>query len=352
MNKNGMKIVWAVAFAAFAFISCYATAESLHLLLPTWPRFIFWIVTIGFFVLASAGSMWIVTSFTDHSKDNRGGLLVGGIITVLLFWACFSFPTNTHTFFYRNVVESTVDSDITTTSNYLSHVSENQMSLLQIEKKINELENKVEVLLGELTSEIMNEVNPGFGKKSQEILAKFAPLFGVAKVEPLSYKSTSKKERERLCDQYRDKIYALKEARKYALVNSIVKPNPETEKEVKASKSELSNISKAVDNGELSLSNPKDVLIVNKGLNKAYNIIKNNKDNVNFNSEEEEMYYTIDNPVTKVARLLSVIDVWKDYIQGKYKGRGFIVWIIASLLVDLGAFLFFNLAFKKEDRLY
>ena len=47
--------------------------------------------------------------------------------------------------------------------------------------------------------------------------------------------------------------------------------------------------------------------------------------------------------------MLSVIDVWKDYLMGKYEGRGFIFWIVISLLVDVAAFIFFDLAFKKND---
>ena len=46
---------------------------------------------------------------------------------------------------------------------------------------------------------------------------------------------------------------------------------------------------------------------------------------------------------------MSVFDVWKDFFRGLYKGHGFVFWILISILVDIAAFIFFDLAFKKED---
>ena len=58
MNENKfLKIFCILAFFAFAAVSCWATAESLHLLLSTWPIAMCWIVTIGFFFIASWGKM-------------------------------------------------------------------------------------------------------------------------------------------------------------------------------------------------------------------------------------------------------------------------------------------------------
>lgn len=47
--------------------------------------------------------------------------------------------------------------------------------------------------------------------------------------------------------------------------------------------------------------------------------------------------------------MLSVIDVWKDYFAGKFKGRGFLFWIVISILIDVAAFIFFDIAFKKRE---
>ena len=47
--------------------------------------------------------------------------------------------------------------------------------------------------------------------------------------------------------------------------------------------------------------------------------------------------------------MISVIDVWGDYLTGAYAGYGFVFWIIISILVDVAAFIFFDLAFKKRE---
>jgi hypothetical protein len=47
--------------------------------------------------------------------------------------------------------------------------------------------------------------------------------------------------------------------------------------------------------------------------------------------------------------LLSVYDVWVDFLTGKQGGLAFVFWIIISILVDVAAFIFFDIAFKKRD---
>ena len=59
--------------------------------------------------------------------------------------------------------------------------------------------------------------------------------------------------------------------------------------------------------------------------------------------------YTAQNLVTRIKRLLSVFDVWADFVKGRYAGVGFIFWVIISILVDLGAFILFDIAFAKRD---
>ena len=55
------------------------------------------------------------------------------------------------------------------------------------------------------------------------------------------------------------------------------------------------------------------------------------------------------NYMTKNDAMISVFDVWKDFIKGEYAGRGFIFWVIISILVDIAAFIFFDIAFKKSE---
>ena len=81
----------------------------------------------------------------------------------------------------------------------------------------------------------------------------------------------------------------------------------------------------------------------------AYSTIKNYSNMVVFKSDADKEAYTAENQVTKTTRLLSVIDTWIDFVNGKFAGRGFIFWIIVSILVDVAAFVFFDIAFKKSE---
>ena len=77
-QNNYLKIVWIAAFVAFAGVSCWATAESLHMLLSSWPKIMCWIVTVGFFIIASFGTKMIVDSLNQNIYiDKRGLRLIG-----------------------------------------------------------------------------------------------------------------------------------------------------------------------------------------------------------------------------------------------------------------------------------
>lgn len=349
-QKNYLKLIWMVAFIAFAAVSCWATAESLHLLLSSWPLAMCWVVTVGFFIIASLGTKMIVDSLNqDIYLEKRGLRLVGGIVIVLIFWLICSMPTNTHTFFYRTVINDKVNTDISTTRGYLSQIKNNTNNKTQATVKVNELKNNVDVLLGELEAEIKNEVNPGFGPKSKKILRKFATLLEVDKVEPLSYKGTSKQDRDKLCDAYRTKIYILAENRATNIMAHILSPNSDNIKEVKRDDENLALVKKYIGDKTINLNDAEDVEDVCDKLNTAYNTVKKNSDFINFSSKTDEANYTADNPITKVKRMISVFDVWEDFMAGEYAGHGFMFWIIISILVDIAAFIFFDLAFKKRE---
>lgn len=352
-QKSYLRIIWMIGFIAFASVSCWATAESLHLLLSSWPVIMCWIVTVGFFIIASIGTKMIVDSLNQSIYlEKRGLRLIGGIIILLVFWLVCSMPTNTHTFFYRTVINDKVSTDISTTRSYLNQIINNTNNKEQATIKVNELKNGVDILLGELESEIKNEANPGFGPKSKEILRKLAALLGVDKIEPLSFKGSTVQDREKLCDAYRTKIYALADSKATNILAHVLAPNADNVKRVKKIDSNLSQLKKYIDDGTVDLNNPEDVTGSNgvcDKINEGYNAIKNNNDFVNFTSESDKILYTADNPVTKVKRMISVFDVWEDFLKGKYAGHGFAFWIIISILVDIAAFIFFDLAFKKRE---
>lgn len=353
MGQNKfLKIFSLCAFIAFAAVSCWATADSLQLLQPDWPLILCWIVTVGFFVVASIGSKMIVDSLNQKIYMEKRGLnLIGGVFLMLVFWLVCSMPTNTHTFFYRSVINDKLNGDLTTTIGYLQQIKDNKVSEESIQQAQSKVRNEVEIRLGELKSEIMNDANPGFGPKAKEILKSFAELLSVSKIDALTYKGTSKQEREKLYEAYRQKIYILMDARLSEIRSSMIAPNSKTY--TKEAAIRIENLNAIIRNLEqedgLSLYNPKDMQEICKKLSEGYTTIRQYQNYVSFNSVEDKENYLSPTGITKVKRLMSVFDVWQDFLAGQYKGFGFLFWIIISILVDIAAFIFFDIAFKKSE---
>lgn len=351
MEQNKfLKLFSVLAFLAFAAVSCWATAESLHLLLPSFPLVMCWIVTIGFFFIASWGTKMIVDSLNQQIYMEKRGLnLIGGIFILIVFWLICSMPTNTHTFFYRNAINDKVTDDISLTKSYLAQIKDNTVTDDKIKLKCVELQNKVDTKLGELKAEIMNDANPGFGPKAKAILREFAEILGVAKIEPLSFKGTSIQDRQKLYDAYRTKMYILLESKTANIIKEMTPSNQDYRVLAERDFKNLELTEQYIKDGTLNLNDAEDIQSVCDNLNQGYGTIRNYSQFVNFKNENDEIDYTAPNSVTKVKRMISVFDVWKDFLAGEYAGRGFIFWVIISILVDIAAFIFFDIAFKKRE---
>lgn len=351
MNQNKyLKIFSIVAFVAFAAVSCWATAESLHLLLDSWPLAMCWIVTVGFFFIASWATKLIVDSLNKNIyMEKRGMKLMGGILLLVVFWLVCSMPTNTHTFFYRTVISDVTNNDVQRTTDYLAQIKENTNNNEQAQIKVKQLQNELEILLGELEAEIKNAANPGFGPKAEEIFRKFAKLLGVDKIEPLNARASTPRERQALCDAYRQKMYTLADSKARNIVQSILTPSQENLKEAANSMKNLQLMKKSIDAGDIDLNDAQDIKTVNDQLNTAYNVVRKNEQFVNFKNETDKLEYTAPSPITKVKKLISVFDAWEAFLSGEFAGHGFSFWIIISILVDIAAFIFFDIAFKRRE---
>lgn len=350
MNENPLKKAsFAVGYFLLAAISCWATAESLQMLLPDLPSLLCWTITICFFVIASLGTKMMIDSLNQNIYVEKRGLrLIGGIVLVFVFWLFCSMPTNTHTFFFRNLVGNMVTKDVSTTQGLLAQIRDNTVTEGKIQAKCAEVRNKVDIKLGELEAEIMNDANPGFGPKAKDILRDFADILGVAKVDPLTYKGLAKQDRQRLCDAYRNKIYILMNNKIMNIRKEMTPPNDNYRKVADMSWKNLEIVKRAIDNEELCLTDADDIATICKRLDEGYVTVKTYKEFVNFQDEIQKDHYTKDNAETDVKRLLSVYDVWIDFVEGKFGGWKFAFWILISILVDIAAFVFFDLAFKKE----
>ncbi len=351
MNDNKfVKIFTLVGFLAFAAVSCWATAESLHLLLPSWPSIFCWAITIGFFFIASWGTKMITDSLNQNIyMEKRGATLIGGAVIVLVFWLLCSMPTNTHTFFFRNLIDEKVTNDIAATQGYLSQIKDNTVTDAKIQAKCAEIENQINSKLQSLEAEIKNPLNPGNGPETERVLGEIAQILGVAKINKLSGTGNSVNERKTLYDAYRQSILMQLDNKKMNIIKAMTPSNDNYRKSATKDWKNLELTKKYIDAGQLSLTDADDIKTVCNNLNQGYSTIKTYQQFVDFKNEGDKEAYTCANPQTKVSRLLSVYDVWVDFIQGKQGGLAFVFWILISILVDVAAFIFFDIAFKKRD---
>lgn len=353
MEQNNLwKIFSLFAFLAFAAVSCWATTESLHLLLSNWPLVLCWIVTIGFFIIASLGTKMIVDSLNQNIYlEKRGIRLIGGVLLVLIFWLICSMPTNTHTFFYRATITDVATQDLSATKSYLQQLRDNIKTAEFIKQKSDQLDNDVKALITALDHEVDGIVFPGFGKNAKAILDKIATTLQISHIPMLAYKNTSPSQIRALKQEYHKMIYELLDKRKKELAANLSSPQE------KLFKPEATLLIKNIETMEELIANMEaqgkvDNNVITQAdivLKKSYAVIRSYADFITLRSEVDKERYIANDQVTKVSRMLSVIDVWKDYFAGRFTGRGFLFWIVISILVDIAAFIFFDIAFKKRD---
>ena len=126
-------------------------------------------------------------------------------------------------------------------------------------------------------------------------------------------------------------------------------PNNNHQKQAEVAYKNLELVTKYIEDGSLDLNDAYDIKTVCDKLNVGYATIRTYQQFVDFKDETDQIAYTSPNAVTKVKRMISVFDVWKDFLAGEYAGHGFLFWVLISILVDIAAFIFFDIAFKKRE---
>ncbi len=340
------KSLFLLGFIIMGLISCWATEHSFHLLIQWMPEPFVWGLTIAFFIIASLGTKLVVDSFADTWMENRRQRFWFGIVLVVIFWLCMSMPTNTHTFFYNHKVGAVVQEDLTETSNYLGQIKQR----VNVDSAYNSLHDKVQLKFTELTDEyngigmtgrrgggeivrrLLREIN----QELERELPGSSVVFNDAAYNRFHPEILSSYERqmnnalEKIKDtNYRVALSAAEEAaedmRKFALMADTVK--------------------KMVEAGSVH----EDIITQANGvILSGYTCVKNNAKFVRFNNDTDAELYTAENLETRTKRMLSVIDVWLDFLGGKYPAS-FLFYVLVSILVDVAAFIFFDLAFKNRD---
>lgn len=366
MNQNMfLKIFSYVAFAAFLFISCWATVASLHMLLPTWPLPVFWIATIGIFVLASMGSKLVVDSFDQFNfVPNKGWRLIGGVVMLLLFWVLFSLPTNTHTFFYKSVVKEVMQGELVFVKDKLGELQNGGEATKMVELEKAELTTKVNAAFDKVHSEIMDINNSGYGQRAKEAIRNLANILGNG-VEFQEPKFVNSHQGRLNCSdnlrKQKDNYLAIKLAekdKKLETLFSIKKIQAEIAKNIQ----DINKIQNAllVDGDNFINPDNKEFKTAKGVLTNSLALIQNYSDGFikhypTASSILGSDYQQVQGKnvikqdiVSKTQKLESVIEVWSDFFKGKYAGRGFVFWIIIAALVDIAGFIFFDFAFKKN----
>ena len=333
-------------YLILAGISCWATEQSLHLLLPAgWPEILVWGITIAFFVVASLGTALIVESLGSTGfVDNRNLKLWGGVLLVVLFWLLMSMPTNTHTFFYNDKIGSVISKDIETTNKYLSQIVDRGMSSsLVLDKRGKAIKNYIEDRWTHIVLQFKGEeapFKPGNGPRIGDYLKDINDTLNCKIVQDVS-KYYSKD--PAILNQYRVEIdKALEDALK---THTISEQSVQAARKQKARLSALNDsIQDHITTGSLTEAEIKQC---EKELKDGYNIVFTNKVFVDFDKDsDDEIVYTKENAETRTKRMASVIDVFfVDFLSGKYSAS-FWYYVILSILVDIAAFIFFDIFFS------
>ena len=350
---NAFKIIGCgLLYLVLAGISCWATEQSLHLLLPAgWPEILVWGITIAFFVVASLGTALIVDSLSSPTFiDNRNLKLCGGIILVIFFWLIMSMPTNTHTFFYNDKIGSVITKDIETTNKYLTQiVDKGTSSSLVLDSAGVEIKDAVEEERGHIVRQFNGDEPPykrGNGEKISQHIENVNKILKSNIKQNLNYNSAD----PTILNEYQIAIdNALADALKtHTISNESVQAASKQRRRLSALNDSIQD---HITTGSLSDA---EIRQCEKELKDGYNIIATNKVFIDFDkNSDDEIVYTKENVETRTKRMASVIDVFfVDFLSGKYPAS-FWYYVLLSILVDIAAFIFFDIffssAFKNDD---
>lgn len=344
------------AFAVLLVVSCWATVESLHLLLPTWPIFLFWPVVVIFFVVASWGTKLITDSLNQSLFiDNRGVRLIGGFIILIVFWVLFFLPTNTHTFFYRASIKDVLTKDLTETKGKLQDLlNEGQAGRIILQEK-EDFKAKISVIFSKFAAEVNNPGDLGWAKKAEDVLIQLEGELG--ELQRLKLKCNSFQCRQELIAAMRAQVESRMESKLKATYDTrLVNINkgldkPMIQKLIARIEATLAKID------ENPTTNNEPTAATLNTLSQSYKLIEKYSDVLIKEFEQKypkQIESTIKDKkayagVSKTERMRSVIDVWGDFFAGMYGGRGFAFWILLAAIIDIAGFISYHMAFAKQD---
>ena len=348
MNNNiGLKIFAIVAFVAFAAVSCWSTTESLFLTLEhaEIPKWVFWIAVVGLYVLTSICVKMVVDSFNQYVYiEHKRAKFVIGLLGVLLLWIAFSMPTNAHTYFYKQMAKNTAVNELKHVDGELQKLSSEAAFLDTYNAEWNKFESDVKAALTAIKAEIKDFQNTGTGDKTEARVAEAEDILGIktGTIARLKARDRSQREINKVCEHYDNAIkeqLTVKKQQHEANVARAYADFQERMKNVAPLRGNIQTTLAQLDDDKYD----KEAVLKNarKIIGKSY-------------AELETQYngiYTYDENVYRSDRLVKVTKVWGDYFKGVFKNTDYTLWywILLSIIVDIAAFAFFEIAFKKVD---
>ena len=348
MEQNKLK-QWGLllGFVIMAGISCWATEHSFHLLIQWMPEPFVWGLTIAFFVVASYGTKLMVDALNkDVWIDHRRRTFWLGVVLTVIFWLLMSMPTNTHTFFYNHNIGNKVQEDLTNTSAYLQQIE----SRTNVDSAYFEVHQNIQQKFTDLTNEF-NGIGASGRKGGGEYVRQI--LRSINEVLERELPGSSIQFNDAAWNRFEPQILSDYERQMNAALEQIKDTNYKVSKTAASEAREnirkislmTDTIKTMVELGDIH----EEVITQAEGvLLSGYTCVKNNQKFVNFTGDVDRQLYTAENLETNTKRMLSVIDVWGDFLAGKYPAS-FLFYVLLSILVDVAAFIFFDLAFKKTD---
>lgn len=349
-----------LAFIAFGAISCWATSESLfhtELFGQGVPKIMYWIIVVGFYVITSLGTKWIIDSFnTEAFVEKRRLKLVGGILIVAVFWILVSLPTNAHTFLYKRSAKTVAQKELKWQEGQLEGIADVDAYAIQVRndvmKPVLEIKQKKEELIGEIN----NPDRPGFAERAEKILQEIEGKLGlrIGTIPRTKAANHSRNEMNRLREHYSNAIDSQLEIFVAELEKQVAVLAANYEKHVADAKSSEKLVRAAYEALDAEDETREDVLKeARKQINNAYNVLDNGKADGATSSRDTYVDKVKGMPSNRLTNVVEV--VYKDYLSGqlnkKYdmpETKGMIYFFLLSLMIDLAAFLFFNIAFKKN----
>lgn len=342
-----LKIFALVAFVAFAAVSCWSTTESLFLTLEhaEIPKWVFWIAVVGLYVLTSICTKLVLDSFNQNIYvEHRIAKFVVGVLGVLLLWIAFSMPTNAHTFFYKQMAKNTAVKELKHVDGELQKLSSENAFLETYNAEWNKYEADVMGALAAIKAEIKDYQNTGTGDKTEARVAEAEDLLGIktGTIARLKARDRSQKEINKACEHYdtavKEQLAVKKQqheanvARAYADFQERMKNVAPLRRDIKATLEQLDDDQY---DKEAVLKNARKVI------GRSYAELESQFNGI----------YTYDENVYRSDRLVKVTKVWGDYFKGRFRNTDYTLWywILLSIIVDIAAFAFFDIAFKKEE---